>query len=347
MSDPRIDVQVRAPWRTRPGLQLFLFLATLVSVYWATRPGNPLALFATPSSLESFVFACAVMAILLSHELGHYLAGLRHRVPMTLPFFIPVPFAIGTMGAVIRMKSLLGRAPLLDIGAAGPIAGMLVALPLAVAGIALSPVKALPAGANIVLGDSLLFSAIVSVVHGSIPEGSDVYLHPLGLAAWFGFLVTALNLMPAAQLDGGHIMKAAFGKRHAIISRGVFLSLAAWGGLGDLIPGGDARAAVTGAAYVAAAGFLAFAPSSTRRVGRGVLIGLFAAHISVTAYLGVESAGGPWLLWSMLLYLVNLDHPPVSDEGTPMARGRMLVAVLCLVLFVSTFTPVPVSITTS
>ncbi len=327
----------------RPLTHLSLFFATTVTVYFSTRPSNPLAFFATGSVFESMSFMCAVMAILLAHELGHYLAGRFHGIELTLPYFIPVPFAFGTMGAVIRMKQIRRRGHLLDVGAAGPLAGLAVALPLAIAGIALSRVEIVPEGPNIMLGDSLLFGAIVKAIHGSLAEGYDVFLHPIGLAAWFGFLVTSLNLMPASQLDGGHITKALFGRFHLFLSRFVFLALSAWGALGDAFLV-DPRMAITGVLYLlGAVAVLFFKPAA--KSGRRILLVLFAAHLFLSVFLEADTVSFPWLLWSVLLFVFRLQHPPVADQEAPLSPARRAVGWLCLLLFVATFTPIPISLT--
>jgi membrane-associated protease RseP (regulator of RpoE activity) len=155
-----------------------------------------------------------------------------HRVDATLPFFIPAPpvlFFIGTMGAFIRMRSLpRDRKALFDIGAAGPWAGMLVAVPALLIGLSLSEVKPTSPGgeAGLFLGDSLLFQALSWLALGTTGDDVTILLHPVALAGWVGLLVTALNLMPVGQLDGGHVVYAAFGERwHRWISRGTLTML--------------------------------------------------------------------------------------------------------------------------
>ncbi len=188
-------------------------------------------------------FSASLIGILFAHEMGHYLYSRWHRVDCTLPFFIPVPFGpVGTFGAVIRIRSgLPSRRATLDIGAAGPFAGFAVALPLLVWGIAHSPVMAVPGGvleaeplglvqivrdyfndAPVALatgvqhyGDSLVTWGVQRLIHGRIPPGMDVFLHPVAFAAWIGLFVTTLNLIPLGQLDGGHVTYALLGRRGA------------------------------------------------------------------------------------------------------------------------------------
>ncbi|MCZ7586293.1 MAG: site-2 protease family protein [Deltaproteobacteria bacterium] len=247
------------------------------------------------------------------------------------------------MGAVIRMKVVKKRLQLLDVGASGPLAGMAVALPLAIAGIALSPIEEVPKGAHLILGDNLLFAGIVRLVHGPVAEGYDVFLHPIGLAAWFGFLVTALNLMPASQLDGGHIVKALVGRRHAAISRFVFLVLTVWGALGDAILV-DPRLALTGALYVAGAVTL-LVTRRFKKYERRILFALFLAHFAWATVVEANSVAMPWMVWSVLLFAFRLDHPPIEDEHAPLPFRRRAAGWASLALFVLTFTPMPITIT--
>lgn len=161
------------------------------------------------------------LAILLSHELGHYIACRRNKLPSTYPYFIPAPLLIGTFGAFIRIRApIRTRRELFDVGAAGPIAGFLVLLPILFYGVANSePVSVVAAdwdlpGSLLLLkpGTSILMSAATLAFHGPLPDGSVLNLHPFALAAWVGTFVTALNLIPIGQLDGGHIFYAAFGR---------------------------------------------------------------------------------------------------------------------------------------
>jgi membrane-associated protease RseP (regulator of RpoE activity) len=170
------------------------------------------------------------MAILLCHEMGHYVMCLRYRVPATLPYFIPFPLSLfGTMGAVIRMKGgIYGRKPLFDIGIAGPLAGLLVAVPVTFIGLTLSdvtPSGEIPSG-TISLGEPILFRWLARLALGALPEDADTILHPLAFAGWAGFFVTALNLLPIGQLDGGHVTHALFPRRSLAIARIAFAGLA-------------------------------------------------------------------------------------------------------------------------
>jgi membrane-associated protease RseP (regulator of RpoE activity) len=153
------------------------------------------------------VFALSLLAILISHEMGHYLYCRYYRVDATLPFFIPFPLGFGTLGAFIRIRAPFpNRKALFDIGAAGPFAGFVVCLPVLYFGIreaVLAPIA--PLGESLSLGEPLLFQVAARLMLGAIPDGMTLSIGPLGLAAWFGMFMTALNLMPIGQLDGGHV----------------------------------------------------------------------------------------------------------------------------------------------
>ncbi|WP_322487836.1 site-2 protease family protein [Chloroflexus sp.] len=167
-------------------------------------------------------FSGSLLAILLAHELGHFFVARRERVAVSYPFFIPMPFfLLGTMGAFIAIKDLVpNRRALLAIGIAGPLAGLVVAIPVLMIGLSISEVKqVVPLPGTFTEGNSLLYATIKILIFGRfLPSGGeDVYLHPMALAGWAGLLVTGLNLLPAGQLDGGHIFFALFGPRAARI----------------------------------------------------------------------------------------------------------------------------------
>jgi len=166
-------------------------------------------------------YSITIMLILLGHEMGHYFMSRRYGMRATLPFFLPFPFSpFGTLGAIIRMESTISsRKTLFDTGVAGPLTSLLLSIPAIVIGLTLSqaiPTSQLREG-TIRLGDPLLFGLIQRLVMGGIPEDYDVLLHPIGYAGWVGLFVTALNLLPVGQLDGGHIAYALFGRRSRIV----------------------------------------------------------------------------------------------------------------------------------
>jgi membrane-associated protease RseP (regulator of RpoE activity) len=222
-----LDLPRRPSAWTRWGRHLVLFALTAISIFLAgaqrADPGEGLKLMA------------ALVSILFSHEMGHYLACRYYGVEATLPFFVPgvwlplpgfldwvvVPF-VGTFGAVIRIKSPIpSRKALFDIGIAGPLAGFLVCLPVLVLGVLEGRWMPLTGGGEgpEYLGEPLLFQWAVQLLRGPSPEGMTLAIGPLGLAAWFGLLVTALNMMPVGQLDGGHVTYALVRTRAVIVSR--------------------------------------------------------------------------------------------------------------------------------
>lgn len=209
--------------RKIPLIHIVLFVATLGTTCMAgafQQGANP---FTDPAALlVGLPFSATLMAILLFHEMGHYLFARVHGVRASLPYFIPgPPFFVGTFGAFIRMKSPpANRRALFDVGAAGPWAGVLLAVPAVILGLSLSEVRPLnPFEGGIVLGDSFLFSALTRLVLGVSADDVSIVLHPVALAGWFGLFVTFLNLLPVGQLDGGHVMYSLFGRGHRWISR--------------------------------------------------------------------------------------------------------------------------------
>jgi membrane-associated protease RseP (regulator of RpoE activity) len=210
----------------RVGLNVTLFVLTCVStlVAGAGFSGSP-TFDAFRSSLVGTLFlsgvpfAATLLAILGVHEFGHYFTARRYRAVVSLPYFIPAPpplFLFGTLGAIIQMRSpARDRNTLFDIAAAGPLAGLAVALPALLLGLEWS--RVVPAVDHIAFGHSLLMRWLVQLRLGPIPDGMMLYTHPVADAAWAGFFVTALNLFPVGQLDGGRIAYALFGRRHRVV----------------------------------------------------------------------------------------------------------------------------------
>jgi membrane-associated protease RseP (regulator of RpoE activity) len=212
------------PPKTRPLVHIVLFLATFATTTMAgaahvgQNPFDGVSAF-----LSGLPFSTTLMMILLCHELGHYVLAIHHRVPTTLPYFIPgPPLLVGTFGAFIRMYGLpRSRQALFDVGAAGPWAGLLVSIPAVVLGLAWSEVQPLESihDGGLALGNSILFSTLSQLVLGVHPSSATILLHPVALAGWFGIFVTFLNLLPVGQLDGGHVVYALFGRWHGRIAR--------------------------------------------------------------------------------------------------------------------------------
>lgn len=158
-------------------------------------------------------YGIAIMTILLAHEMGHFFMSRQYGIPSTLPFFIPFPFSpFGTFGAIIKMRGIvINKKALFDIGAAGPLCGFIVAVPCVLIGMKLSVIGTANPNA-LRLGDPLLFK-LLQWLFFELPPGQEIFLHPIGYAGWVGLFVTALNLMPVGQLDGGHIIYAVFGEK--------------------------------------------------------------------------------------------------------------------------------------
>lgn len=303
----------------RYGLHAVLFLTTVLTTFGAyffqfSDDGSSNADRLVASGLFSF---CA-MLILGSHEMGHYLMARHHAVDSSLPYFIPIPLGFGTMGAVIRLNGRIpNRNALVDIGAAGPLAGLLIAIPLLVVGITLCRIGDAPIIHPFLPGNSSLWmlgvkgiewlrgvspqSAVVSaefghnvltwsiqqLIIGPLPPGKDLYVHPVYLAAWFGMVVTMLNLMPIGQLDAGHLTFAWFGPRAVAIGKAM-----------------------------------------------SVVLLVFVVFFSAT-----------WILWFLLTRkLVGYNHPEVSVPEEPLSRGRKVVCAVCFVLFALTLMPVVISL---
>ncbi|TWU14943.1 Peptidase family M50 [Symmachiella macrocystis] len=189
---------------------LMLFAATCLSTWYVGGPE----------------YSMALMAILLFHEMGHFLQSIRYHVPASFPYFIPMPLPpIGTMGAVIIQRRGAGdRKALFDIAISGPLAGLLIALPMTYLGIQWSTVQLVPTnGAGFQFGEPLIFQWLINYVHGPIPQGYDLFMHPFAHAGWVGIFITALNLVPVSQLDGGHIMYALLRKKAHIVAIGFLL----------------------------------------------------------------------------------------------------------------------------
>jgi membrane-associated protease RseP (regulator of RpoE activity) len=214
------------PRSQRPALHLALFLGTVLTtiVAGAIQQGiNPLD---QPELIyRGIPFSFTLLLILGTHEMGHYLVSRRHRLDVTLPYFIPappIPFVIGTFGAFIRIRSpIQDKRALLDVGCSGPLTGVLVSIPVILVGLKLSKVTVMPGGGEgLVLGEPLLFQFLSWLVLGSLSAETQVVLHPVAFAGWIGLLVTALNLIPVGQLDGGHVSYALFPRYHRYVSLG-------------------------------------------------------------------------------------------------------------------------------
>lgn len=211
------------------GLPILLFGLTVFTTLWAgafqvnTKPVNGAwdFLIRYPGSLINGIpFAATLLGILVIHESGHYVLSRIHRVPASFPLFIPgPPHFIGTFGAVIRMRSaIMNRRALFDIGVAGPIAGFVAAVVAILVGLSLSHIVPRSQTYGLQLGEPLLLQFFAWMMFGPIPPTHDIVLHPIAFAAWFGFFVTAINLLPLGQLDGGHVAFAVLGGRQRTLA---------------------------------------------------------------------------------------------------------------------------------
>ncbi len=291
---------VAAPART-PTANLLLFALTLLTTTMAGAymAGVDHPLLKPAGLLQGLTFSVPLMAILLLHELGHYITARRNNVSVSLPYFIPAPlpsvFIIGTFGAFIRMKTPpRSRRIMFDVGAAGPWAGMLLAVPAVIIGLHYSEILPLERGAGgLELGNSLLFLGLSRWILGVDPNTVTINLHPIAFAGWIGLFVTTLNLLPVGQLDGGHVIYALFGRSHRAISRLFVISC--------------------------------------------VLMVVVPWALGWSFWTG-------WLLWAVLLVFLGLGHPAALDTETPLDTRRRVAAWLTIVLFIITFSPVPISL---
>lgn len=223
------------------------FTTTIAGVFWLNKDGFDLENFHL-----GLAYSISILFVLASHEFGHYFAARHHKVESTLPFFIPAPpvyLPFGTLGAVIRTRSPIPtRKAMFDIGVAGPIAGFVATIIVLLLGLTNLPPKEYiytihpeylqgmkAPGADLTFGNTLLYTFLAkSVATGYVPPMDEIYHYPLLCVGWFGLLVTAMNLIPVGQLDGGHIIYAMFGEKHRIIARSAFVLLLAFGLAGVL-----------------------------------------------------------------------------------------------------------------
>ena len=316
-----------APKPGRPWLNLVMFLVTVLSVLVSgglsnlqTDLSNDPLTAARQIINAGWPFAVSLLAILSTHEMGHYIAGRMHGVHVTLPFFIPLPFTpLGTMGAFISMKEVpKNRRVLMDIGVAGPIAGFIVSIVVILIGLSLSKLNTIllmfAEGQGMQMeGNSLIYLFLKYLRYGELlprpvtfsdsgaliywlryfftgqptPYGAmDVLIHPVAWAGWVGFLVTSLNLIPAGQLDGGHIFHLLFGTK--------------W----------------------------------SQRILPVILV--------VLVGLGFFWSG--WWLWAGLVFLFGRRFAEPLDQITPLDTRRKALGILALIIFIITFIPVPITL---
>jgi membrane-associated protease RseP (regulator of RpoE activity) len=266
-------------------INLALFIITLCTT---TLAGAVYSENMIDSILSGLPYSLTLMTILGVHEFGHYFAARRFGVDATLPYFIPFPSIVGTMGAVIKTKSPIPhRRALFYIGVMGPIPGFIASLAAVIIGIMLSEIQPLPPaeGLTPVFGDSILFGFIVHFFHGEIPTGFDIALHPFAWAGWIGFLVTSLNLIPIGQLDGGHILYSLLGRKQ-----------------------------------------------------------VYAGWISLTGLVILTFIWPGWGVWIVLTLLMLMVAHPKIPQTEELSLNEKAAGWLCMVIFILTFIPVPVTI---
>ncbi|NBD36363.1 MAG: site-2 protease family protein [Chloroflexi bacterium] len=288
-----------------------LFVLTVLSVLVTGALQENVDIFAHPGQIwRGWPFAVTLLGILTAHELSHYFMGRRYGSPVSLPYFIPLPLLsiLGTMGAVIVQRApMRSRKALFDIGAAGPIGGLIVAIPLLIIGLMFSkvgqPSEFIPIEEDTMLsqeGNSLLYLGSKYLVHGEIlpnEAGEDVWLSPpspggtVAFAAWAGLLVTSLNLFPVGQFDGGHIAYAMWGRKGWKIARGFVALMFAWG-------------------------------------------------VFLLTVMG-NVAGTTWLVWGGVSLLMGPRHPPPLNDVTPLDAKRKRLGWLLVIIFILILTPIP------
>jgi membrane-associated protease RseP (regulator of RpoE activity) len=309
----RIFDSVARKGESRAWINVVLFVLTLLStLFVGALYGDAVAtvdsawdLISPGFLLSGLPFAATLLSILTAHEFGHYFAARFHKVAVTLPYFIPMPLTFGTLGAFIQLKEPVpDRRKLFDIGVAGPLAGLVLAVPLLFYGLATSPVRVPDFTQGVLLeGNSILYYSAKLLIFGkALPNpitGEDVFMNQVCFAAWIGLLVTALNLLPVGQLDGGHTVFAMFGEKARYINRIVVGVLAV------------------------------FALASLEPVQR------LLPFLANVAY-------GGWFLWLFLiLFLIGVQHPPALDDVTRLDRRRWWIGVLVIIIFILIFVPVP------
>ena len=335
------------------------------------------------SWLHGAEFAGALLLILLAHELGHTFAARIHRVDASLPYFIPLPFLspFGTMGAVIKMRGAIpSRRALLDIGASGPLAGLVFAIPLYAWGIRHSPVVPIDPSAGGTFGESLLTRALDAVFGPHLPAGTEQLAHPVLFAAWAGLFVTMLNLLPIGQLDGGHVAYALFGRRQnraaPLIHRALlvffFVSLASYvardlhAGLGFYHLGRHVHDSLFWLVWfevLAILGTLTKVDDGRRRRDEdGEVVSTRTRLIAILSLAFLAWQGrehtypGLWAAWFVGLAVLLImearggtlrrhalfDHPDVGTSG--LGAGRTVVAIVALAFFAALFMPTPISL---
>ncbi|KAA0004102.1 MAG: site-2 protease family protein [Thermoplasmata archaeon] len=282
-------LRTKPPW-----INLLLFFATIITTMlsgsilfletWSWKE-----LFAFHNLLNGLIFfSFPLLAILGVHEWGHYFVSKRHGVAASLPFFIPVPpnpfLPLGTLGAVISMREPIpDRKALIDIGIAGPLAGFLISIPVCLVGLFLMEQNPIEATGE---GLAIHFPILLTALSEFFTFPSNIVIHPTAFAGWVGLLVTAINLLPAGQLDGGHIARGVLREKHK-----------------------------------------------------------YASFIAVAFLLSISFiGGGSWMFMAFfIIFFIGMGHPPALNELVSLDAKRKLLALIALLIFIVSFTPIPIS----
>ncbi len=386
IADTEVAEAAPGPPKLRWRAHLVLFLATLVSVLvtgvFYQGDGQTFATFFTRHALsQGGQFAATMLTILVAHELGHYVAARLHKVDASLPYFIPLPILspFGTMGAVIRMRGVIPtRRALLDIGASGPLAGLVFAIPLYAYGVAHSDVVAvaIDGKGGMQLGESILLKLLDHFFAPALAPAMDLRLSPIAFGAWGGLFVTMINLLPVGQLDGGHVAYALFGAKQDRTAQVVHRAMLAFffvvifghvardvsAGLGLHRLGHHLANSLFWLVWFQVLAILGLLGARGR--GEEAKPGTFTIRMRLIALAGLiglawlaEDNATPMLPLAFFVGLALLvamevkggvlrpndilDHPATGPE--PLDRTRAVVAVLTLVFFVLLFMPQPFS----
>lgn len=348
----------------------------MVSVFYSYAGNDETPLFSRASMIHGAQFAGALLGILLAHEFGHYIAARIHKVDASLPYFIPMPLSpFGTMGAVIRMRGTIPtRKALLDIGASGPLAGLMFAIPLYLWGAAHSRFVPVSGPGAMELGESLALKFMDHFAAPALPAGMELFLSPVAFGAWAGMFVTMINLLPVGQLDGGHVAYALFGPRQdklaIVVHRSMlaffFVSLASFifrdhrAGFGFLRIGSSVNNSLFWFVWFEVLGVLGALSSPNKdedavglsvwtRVGATVGLAVIAGIGGTTSspvfwiswFLGLGVLLAMEAKWGTLRKHTLLEHP--ATGAAPLDNGRKAIAILTLVIFALLFMPTPIS----
>lgn len=317
-------------------LILTFFTTTVAGVQWVGK--NP---FELGNLHYGFAYSLAILFVLGVHEFGHYFAARYHKVQTTLPYFLPFPLLpfflnFGTLGAVIRTRSVVpSRKAMFDIGVAGPLAGFVACVVVLVLGFLTLPGRDYilsihpnfdfatggtndPLGIPLEFGQTILYSALSGLLTDPsthfVPPMSEMYHYPLLCVGWFGLFVTAMNLIPIGQFDGGHLIYTMFGEKHRVIARWSFIALLVLG-----------------------------LPSLLDSLIRTVWSYFSNAPLGQVIPFAQYSWTG-WFIWALIsFYVIKLYHPPAPDE-TPLDETRMRIGWLTLLIFVICFSFTPFTI---